>query len=669
LRKRAEELTGSSQQVDENVVANEAWRDLSRHVQSMDRDEAYRQMCLVQDEIQRLQQYCETNGSEAATESSSVVSRSGSLDGSDVALVSESEDSAKVGTEKASSIHALSKSDSGNDPQHPHRQSTKHQSSTQAHIMNGSWLDQGGYCSIEYLPNVKCYLLSLTSCDECKPKSTDELVLNFLPVQNHSGRRNSESISYIEIQLYNAVNKKILFSLMLPIDCALVEREKIAPSYNISIDNNSISIRMEFNSSDVSFDSAILTDELMGTESIFSSNTTDAKALNHLCCRSCHNPIVKSHNTTNQSVIRSVLPLPSGYWDEITDYLICYDGVSCTLQSYLLELVQKCPCIVLTSVSFYFQQPTVEFTSSSTSAIQGTALEDDVILILHRQDLLTEGGGICELNVKGYGEYCSADDDIDENEANSQRWKDKSLRSDADVRAVACAICCSTLGFVSSHDTDTFRFYKHLLSCNVSNAVRDNRNLFANHTCSSFLAREMIRYAESEAIYTFIVETDSRNAPSRWILLRMLSWDTLMATASHADAKSDEGAKAQFHKVLKVIFEETSSLDMTSDNPMDWQWGGIDLCCPPLQSKGIRLGVVDNDESDLDKMIFSASRQTKVTSVRICLSVGEWHELRHSLVHQSKYFSESVRDAVVMTKLGVMPGADQSALLSILPVT
>ena len=29
-----------------------------------------------------------------------------------------------------------------------------------------------------------------------------------------------------------------------------------------------------------------------------------------------------------QPVIRSVLPLPSGYLDEITDYLICYDGVS-----------------------------------------------------------------------------------------------------------------------------------------------------------------------------------------------------------------------------------------------------------------------------------------------------------------------------------------------------
>eukprot|EP00956_Cyclotella_meneghiniana_P017047 scaffold27508_cov23-Cyclotella_meneghiniana.AAC.2 len=44
---------------DNGAVATEAWRDLARQVQSMDRDEAYRQMYRAQDEIRRLQSCCQ----------------------------------------------------------------------------------------------------------------------------------------------------------------------------------------------------------------------------------------------------------------------------------------------------------------------------------------------------------------------------------------------------------------------------------------------------------------------------------------------------------------------------------------------------------------------------------------------------------------------------------
>jgi hypothetical protein len=120
----------------------------------------------------------------------------------------------------------------------------------------------------------------------------------------------------------------------------------------------------------------------------------------------------------------------------------------------------------------------------------------------------------------------------------------------------------------------------------------------------------------------------------------------------------------QYQKVLKVIFEETiiKSAFMTSDNPMDWKWGGLDLCCPPMQNNG---------DKTLMGMMTNMHAQTKATSVRICLSSGEWHELKHSLMVSSQYFSEAVRDAVVMTKLGVLPGKgveDSAALLSFLSI-
>lgn len=284
-------------------------------------------------------------------------------------------------------------------------------------------------------------------------------------------------------------------------------------------------------------------------------------------------------------------------------------------------------------------------------------MEDDAILILHKMDLNKEGG-ICELNIKGYGGYSSSNVESSFVELGSQPWKDKSSRSDFEVKTIACAICCSALGFVSSHDTNTYRFYKHLLSCTIPNSIPSN-NIFAMNTCGSFLAREMIRYAESEAIYTFTIETDSRSITSRCISLRMLSWDTVMGIT---ETKQDSVHQIKYEKVLKVIFEETSNKRtlMASDNPMDWKWGGLDLCCPPIQNKG--------DESTTD-MMTNINTQTKATSVRICLSAGEWNEFKHSLMDRSKFFSDVVENAFVMTKLGMLSGNRETfASLSFLSV-
>lgn len=47
-----------------------------------------------------------------------------------------------------------------------------------------------------------------------------------------------------------------------------------------------------------------------------------ADEVNRLQCRFCDQPLLAS------KPIERVLPLPSGYWEEIADYLICYSGVS-----------------------------------------------------------------------------------------------------------------------------------------------------------------------------------------------------------------------------------------------------------------------------------------------------------------------------------------------------
>ena len=57
-----------------------------------------------------------------------------------------------------------------------------------------------------------------------------------------------------------------------------------------------------------------------------SSSITSLAAVRSICCQYCDQALL---DETGKKGIQKVLPLPKGYWDEVTDYLICYNGVSC----------------------------------------------------------------------------------------------------------------------------------------------------------------------------------------------------------------------------------------------------------------------------------------------------------------------------------------------------
>ena len=51
--------------------------------------------------------------------------------------------------------------------------------------------------------------------------------------------------------------------------------------------------------------------------------STSLEAISSISCRYCDQAIL-----TETHGIQKVMPLPKGHWDEVTDYLICYNGVS-----------------------------------------------------------------------------------------------------------------------------------------------------------------------------------------------------------------------------------------------------------------------------------------------------------------------------------------------------
>lgn len=269
------------------------------------------------------------------------------------------------------------------------------------------------------------------------------------------------------------------------------------------------------------------------------------------------------------------------------------------------------------------------------------ATQDANIVCLHQEDV---GRSVCILAVSGYGEG--------EEESNSKaQGADLPIFDDQDASAtvrgarswrdanggatICCSQCCSTLGFASLESPETYRFLKHRLSYGKNTRVS---------SCASFLARELVRYADAKAIFTFIVgveASESSKVPRKCLLLRLVSWDTVMATRFE---ESSSNHCLNFTRIAKVVYEET--LDKLADNHnsddvTNWVWGGVDLCCIPGTSNGLH-----NSDSVADLS------SGQMSTVRLHLPLDEWEEVRQSLVEGASVFSKSVAEATILVKLG-----------------
>ena len=285
----------------------------------------------------------------------------------------------------------------------------------------------------------------------------------------------------------------------------------------------------------------------------------------------------------------------------------------------------------------HYQQPAVDFSSASTSAQEHFAFEDSSAVVLHCNDVKD---GICVLAVDGYGEASGTANNVNETTDSATFRGPRAWRDSVGGATLCCSQCCAILGFASLASPETFRLLKHRLSSKSDEQWNDL------HCCASFVAHEIVRYAESKAIYTFVVSVRSEGTPSshpRCILLNLLSWDTRQAK-SEDSTLMEEVDLLDFKSVVRVIYEITNDRDTAHDNddPMSWTWGGVDLCCLP-----------DNAKSRQNRTnAYDQANQPSAASVRLWLSQEEWDELEQTLVESSKYFSKAVTDATILVKLG-----------------
>jgi len=97
---------------------------------------------------------------------------------------------------------------------------------------------------------------------------------------------------------------------------------------------------------------------------IVAPKNTNQNELDFLRCPSCDYRMFADRSKTNDQrdvdpQIRQILPLPNGNWEEISDYLICFEG-----------------------------DTSVDFTTTPSSIKKGYALEDSHSFVLHRDDVL-----------------------------------------------------------------------------------------------------------------------------------------------------------------------------------------------------------------------------------------------------------------------------------------
>jgi len=155
--------------------------------------------------------------------------------------------------------------------------------------------------------------------------------------KSHSGTRRECIQPIVQINHKISQNEmKIIATFKLP--CAIVStNEEIQSSLRVDDTTHVISLRIQYHDAGQAQIDNIIPE---------STPLTPIHALNNLQCKSCQQYLLlkprmqgskarmddgidaEREGQDRASIIRNAFHLPTGHWDEITDYLTCWDGVS-----------------------------------------------------------------------------------------------------------------------------------------------------------------------------------------------------------------------------------------------------------------------------------------------------------------------------------------------------
>lgn len=293
----------------------------------------------------------------------------------------------------------------------------------------------------------------------------------------------------------------------------------------------------------------------------------------------------------------------------MSDYLICYEG-----------------------------QPAVDFTSSCTAAQRGLVLEDSTVMVYHLEDVAPN---VQVLAVPGYGECGDETDSLGSARAlplvrGSRSWSDA-----VGGASVTCSCCCLVLGVAPVELMDTVRLYKHRIV-----AAIDHTSLVS---ILDFCAHSMIRYAESKAIFSFLVRNEGNRRAA--LLLQLVGWDRKAAKGYKDITASD----LSWSRLAKILFEERDNLPHEESND-NWMWTQGDWCCPP--TGGPVTGIVQEEKKTERQSVLP------VSYVSMWLETWEWVKLKQQLERAACVYTDGLVSATFLAKNGRLPDRSTSSGLA-----
>jgi MYND finger len=375
-----------------------------------------------------------------------------------------------------------------------------------------------------------------------------------------------------------------------------------------------------------------------------------------LVCKFCHHKLLllspRSQSGSeiceeNKLWIKKVLPLPSNYWEDLSDFVSCYP----------------------------VDQSTVDFRAASYTIQENFLYEAETMIVAHSQDVGNSAG---VLAIPGYGQifdhttmtrsdpaYFDPINTDSNFSSTSSRFVPNKKHLSAEIRGprhwsdtvggatLTCSVCCSTLGYASDDLPRIYRFLKHCVvlrpSDFQSNSIDESLSLSDPSpmiSIASFIAHEMVRYAESRAIFTFNVATELpatqlQPADRNVLILKLLSWDNVTTNCNFSHFDSGINILSNWFKMAKIVYHvESESIGLISiekSRPL-WMWKHSHLCC--LQKDDTPVRIMKNEGRQ--------QNEETASSVWLYISQTEWTELLKELDDSNHFFSKEIAEATIL---------------------
>ncbi len=419
---------------------------------------------------------------------------------------------------------------------------------------------------IEQLPQLSAYQVDV------QPRNKADVDL--INVENWSVRVSHEKEQMSILHLYNTQAKQeIAFRLEGQVRDSLD---------SVSVQSGKLSMRISFETD---------------SEISLPTKVSQTAIVNQIVCSGCGALLVKAGDNAEPAIQR-VLSLPSGLWDDMSDYLVCFEG-----------------------------QPSVDFTSSSTAGRRSLVLEDDTVLVYHLTDVTPN---VQVLAIPGYGEE-KDDTSADISPSPALTRGNRNWRDNVGGATVACSCCCLAIGVAPVELANTVRLFKH----RVVNSGGDRLT-----STLKFCAHSMIRYAESKAVFSFLVRRQSQ--PQKALILQLVGWDR-KAACDYINLASYELA---WSRLTKVLFEERDNLPIDVPLTSDFLKTQGDWCCPP----GNIVVQAEQKEAKTD-----TKGDLPTSYVSFWIDDEEWQSLKDDLHKDSRILSREIVSATFMAKTGRLP--------------